>query len=69
LVRVANNGISGVIDPAGRVLARTRLDAIGYADIALPQPGAPTLYGVTGDWLFVAMLALGLLPIGLRRAG
>jgi apolipoprotein N-acyltransferase len=69
LVRVANNGISGVIDPAGRVLARTRLDAIGYADIALPQPGAPTLYGVTGDWLFVAMLALGLLPLGLRRAG
>ena len=37
LVRAANNGISGVVDPAGRVVARTRLDSIGYADIALPE--------------------------------
>ena len=69
LARVANNGISGVVDPAGRVVARTRLDAIGYADVALPQPAPPTLYGKTGDWLFLAMLALGLLPAGLRRNG
>ena len=69
LVRVANNGISGVVDPAGRVVARTRLDAIGYADVALPQPAAPTLYGQAGDWLFLAVLGLGLLPLGLRRAG
>ena len=52
LVRVANNGISGVIDPAGRVVARTRLDGIGYADIALPKAAAPTLYSKTGDWIF-----------------
>lgn len=69
LVRVANNGISGVIDPAGRVVARTRLDAIGYADVALPEPAPPTLYGAAGDWLFLAMLALGLSLAGLRRAG
>ena len=37
LVRAANNGISGVVDPAGRVVARTRLDSVGYADIALPD--------------------------------
>ena len=36
LVRVANNGISAVVDPLGRVLARTDLDAIGYVDTALP---------------------------------
>ncbi len=39
LVRVANNGISAVIDAAGRVLARTRLDAVGYVDAALAGPG------------------------------
>jgi apolipoprotein N-acyltransferase len=69
LVRAANNGISGVIDPAGRVVARTRLDAVGYADVALPEPAPPTLYGAAGDWLFVAMLVLGLLPAGLQRVG
>jgi apolipoprotein N-acyltransferase len=69
LVRVANNGISGVVDPAGRVLARTRLDSVGYADVALPRPAAPTLYGKAGDWPLLAMLALGLLPLALPRRG
>ena len=69
LVRVANNGISGVVDPAGRIVARTGLDSVGYADVALPEPAPPTLYGAAGDWLFLAMLVLGLLPAGLRRAG
>ena len=62
LVRVANNGISGVIDPAGRVVARTRLDSIGYADIALPEAAAPTLYSRAGGWVFLALLLLGLVP-------
>ena len=70
LVRVANNGISGVIDPAGRVVARTRLDSIGYADVALPEAAAPTLYSRAGDWLFLALLLLGLVPSrwAIRRA-
>lgn len=67
LVRVANNGISGVVDPAGRVLARTGLDSIGYADLALPAAAGPTLYAAVGDWLFVAMLMFGLVPVLLRR--
>ena len=63
LVRVANNGISGVVDPAGRVVARTRLDSVGHADVALPAALSPTLYGSVGDWLFAALLLLGLLPV------
>jgi apolipoprotein N-acyltransferase len=63
LVRVANNGISGVIDPAGRVVARTRLDSIGYADIALPEAAAPTLFSRVGEWAFLVMLLLGLVPV------
>jgi apolipoprotein N-acyltransferase len=67
LVRAANNGISGIVDPAGRVVARTRLDSIGYADIALPEAAAPTLYAKVGEWLFLAMLLLGLVPVITRR--
>ena len=67
LVRVANNGISGVIDPAGRVVARTGLDGIGYADIALPAAGPPTPYSRAGDWLFLGLLIAGLVPVLARR--
>jgi apolipoprotein N-acyltransferase len=67
LVRVANNGISGVVDPAGRVVARTGLDDITYADIPLPAARGPTLYDKAGDGIFFAMLALGLVPAALRR--
>jgi len=67
LVRVANNGISGVIDAAGRVVARTRLDSVGYVDVALPAPAPATLYAKAGDWIFLAMLLLGLAPVLVRR--
>jgi apolipoprotein N-acyltransferase len=66
LVRVANNGVSGVVDANGRVLARINLDAVGHADVALPAAGAPTLYGRVGDWVLVAMLLLAALPVALR---
>ena len=66
LVRVANNGISGVVDPVGRVLARTNLDAIGYLDRALPAALAPTPYARIGDWMLLGLLILGAIPVGLR---
>jgi apolipoprotein N-acyltransferase len=56
LVRVANNGITGVIDAKGRVLAHTSLDAIGYADIPLPVAGGATPYAYLGDWIFLVLL-------------
>jgi apolipoprotein N-acyltransferase len=67
LVRVANNGISGVVDPAGRVVARTGLDSVGYADVALPADASPTPYAAVGDWVFAAMLMLGMVPVLWRR--
>jgi len=67
LVRVANNGITGVVDPEGRVLARTTLDAIGYADVALPAPRGRTPYSRFGDWIFAALLLAGLAPPLFRR--
>ena len=67
LVRAANNGISGIVDSSGRVLAGMNLDTIGYLDVELPAAGVPTSYSRLGDWLFLALLILGLLPC-LRRA-
>lgn len=66
LIRVANNGISGVIDPEGRVVARTALDAVGYADVLLPAPRPRTPFSRVGDWPFLGLLIAGLLPALLR---
>ena len=67
LVRVANNGISGIVDEAGRVVARIDLDTVGYADLPLPAHNPPpTLYSRGGDWILLALLGLGLLPVAFR---
>jgi apolipoprotein N-acyltransferase len=66
LVRVANNGVSGVIDALGRVPVRIDLDAVGYADVALPVAAGRTLYARAGDWTLLVLLLLAALPIALR---
>ncbi len=63
LVRVANTGISGVVDALGRVTRVIPLNSAGYADVALPPPAPPTLYGRTGDGPAV-LLALFLIGLG-----
>jgi apolipoprotein N-acyltransferase len=66
MIRVANSGVSAVIDAAGRVLARIDLDAIGYADVVLPASGSPTLYARVGDLALVSLLLLGALPVAFQ---
>lgn len=56
VVRAANNGISGLIDPLGRVVRRLGLDEIGSLDVPLPRALPPTLYEQTGDAFFFAAL-------------
>jgi apolipoprotein N-acyltransferase len=63
LVRAANTGISAVIDPMGRTVARLGLGLEGVLDSGLPAAIAPTPYARAGDipiliilsaaWLFV----------------
>jgi apolipoprotein N-acyltransferase len=65
LVRVANNGVSGVIDGAGRVVARIDLDTIGYADLQLPAKMDSTFYAWAGNWSFLALLLFGALGAAL----
>ena len=57
MIRVANTGISAVIDPAGRIVDALPLGRAGFLDVPLPAPIAPTLYSRTGDWLaFCALI-------------
>ena len=58
LVRAANTGISGVVDPYGRVEFATELFVEGAwtADVRLIE--GKTIYGVYGDWVVWASLLL-----------
>lgn len=49
LVRVANTGISGLIDPYGRVRKQIQLGSAGFLDVALPHPLLPTIYSIYGN--------------------
>lgn len=66
LIRVANNGVSGVIDANGRVLAQLGLDERGVLDTQLPGRASPPLYARFGDSLFAAFWLGGLLILLLR---
>ncbi len=66
MARVANTGVSGMIDAMGRVTARIGLDEMGAVDAALPPRGAAPAYARWGDAPMLALLlALGL--AGMRR--
>jgi apolipoprotein N-acyltransferase len=67
LVRAANTGISGVIDPLGRVIASLPLGTEGVLDARLPQAIAPTFYARYGDGAMILLLIAGLLAVGRRR--
>ena len=60
LANAANDGISGVVDPYGRVTARLGLGKIGVVDADLPKPLPETIYAKVGDGpFFIMAIALG----------
>lgn len=49
VVRAANTGVSAVIDPLGRIVARLGLGIEGVLDSSLPSAIPPTVYARVGD--------------------
>ncbi|MDK9721859.1 MAG: apolipoprotein N-acyltransferase [Rhodospirillales bacterium] len=64
LVRVANSGISGIIDAYGRVRAKLELNRVGILDSPLPKPlSEPPLYAALGDGPCIAALVILLIVL------
>lgn len=68
VVRVANTGISAVIDPVGRIVARLDLGVEGVLDSRLPAAIAPTFYARTGDIPAAMIVAIAIIIVIRRRA-
>ncbi|WP_341234041.1 apolipoprotein N-acyltransferase [uncultured Sulfitobacter sp.] len=60
MARVANTGVSAMIDPKGRLTGSLALNTAGFLDAALPQPLVPTPYSRFGEWPFLVVLLIGL---------
>ena len=67
MVRAANTGISAVIDPSGRIVARLGLGIEGVLDASLPSALPPTIYARLGDIPAAVIVAAAFLFIIRRR--
>lgn len=68
LVRVAGTGISGIIDPYGRVVRALPLAVEGVIDTALPQPLPPTIFARFGDLGLALLMIVGLALVQIERS-
>jgi apolipoprotein N-acyltransferase len=66
-VRAANTGISAVIDPLGRIVARLGLGLEGVLDSSLPSAIPPTIYARAGDIPAAAIVIAALIFVIRRR--
>lgn len=64
MVRVANTGVSAMVDGTGRVLAHIPLGEAGWIDAPLPPALPPTVYARTGDAPILVLAALMMLAGG-----
>ena len=62
LIRVANTGISAVVDSRGRILAEIPLDTKHFVDVKMPASDPITVYALWGLWM--ELLALGSALLG-----
>lgn len=67
IVRVANSGISGVIDAYGRVIAISKLSTEAVVDSRLPKKIATTFYGRFGDKIIYVILFITFIIISLKQ--
>jgi apolipoprotein N-acyltransferase len=67
VVRAANTGISAVIDPMGRIVARLGLGIEGVLDANLPAAISPTVYARLADIPAAILMAIALIFVARRR--
>lgn len=71
VARAANTGISGFIDPLGRIVATTELYTRTTLTRSLPMVNTVTLYSIAGDWFamicLVAMALVFMVKRGFRN--
>jgi apolipoprotein N-acyltransferase len=67
VVRAANTGISAVVDPLGRIVARLGLGIEGVLDSSLPSAIAPTIYARSGNIPAAIIVAAALIFVVRRR--
>ena len=67
MVRVANTGVTAMIDAHGRLIQRLPLGVSGAIDVALPAALPPTLYARWGELPFGSILILLTIALYLGR--
>ena len=60
MIRVANNGITGVVDARGRIRQSLPLNTQGIIDTPLPHKAFAPIYSRYGDIIFFALLGLAM---------
>lgn len=68
VVRAANTGISAVIDPVGRIIAKLDLGVEGVLDARLPAAIKPTVFARVGDIPALLFVAFAIIVAVRRRA-
>jgi len=63
IIRCANTGISGFIDPVGRILTRANLNTHAQLTAVIPLRTSKTFYTRQGEWL--GLLSLGISGLSL----
>jgi apolipoprotein N-acyltransferase len=61
MVRVANTGISAMIDGKGRITAEIGMNMAAFIDAPLPLALPATVYSQRGDWPILLVLLMTLL--------
>ena len=58
VIRVANTGISAIIDANGKVVENLSINKPGYLDSFIPSRKHSTVYGLFGDFIFISFILL-----------
>ena len=70
LARAANTGISAMIDPKGRIVAKLDLGAQGYLDVPLPGKLPPTVQGRVGNtYTILVIVTILVLTVSVFQGG